>query len=130
MANVAEKLAQMKKLAKQLALSDEQLMLYQAIETVLEEIAMQLDENAQAFDEYAQVVEDMDAFIDRIVEEMDDEAVEDADEEDGEALLELECPQCGYHIIYDVQSLAADPEPKCPKCATALFEEESVEEEE
>lgn len=129
MADIAKKLEAMKTLAGQTQMSEQYRALYQAMEAVMTEIAQQLSENERAFDEYAQIVEDMDAFLADLTSEDEDEPESeegfdaDADEDEAEALLEFECPQCGYRIVYDVQSLAADAEPRCPKCAAPLFDD-------
>ena len=127
MADIAKKLEAMKTLAGQTQMSEQYRALYQAMEAVMTEIAQQLSENERAFDEYAQIVEDMDAFLADLTSGDEDESEFeegfDADEDEAEALLEFECPQCGYRIVYDVQSLAADAEPRCPKCAAPLFDD-------
>ena len=75
-------------------------------------------------DELDQVYDELDA----IDEDMDDleEAVygDEDDDEDGDGLIEYECPHCGTVIFFDENAFDMEEEHLCPNCHRKVFEED------
>ena len=83
-----------------------------------------LNEMSDALAEVEDVLfDDEDDDEDEDEDDEDDEEDEEEDDEDGQ-MLDFICPNCQARVMYDIDSFDAEEEHRCPKCGTALFEQE------
>ena len=103
-----------------------------AMMDLLEEMAATVTEHDNALDQVYDELETLDQDLDDVVADLygDDEEAEE-DEEDGEDLYEVTCPNCGAVSTVDEETLLdQESELVCPNCGAAFdIELEGTEEE-
>jgi len=103
-----------------------------AMMDLLEEMAATVTEHDNALDQVYDELETLDQDLDDVVADLygDDEKAEE-DEEDGENLYEVTCPNCGAVSTVDEETLLdQESELVCPNCGAAFdIELEGTEEE-
>ena len=144
MSKMGEKVAYLKGLAEGLGVNDqsEQGKLMLAMIDVLEAFADQIEDNEAELEELKEYVEEIDNDVsdmeeaifseeeDDLLDDDDDEYDEDDDDdEDGEGLIEYECPHCGTVIFFDEEAFDMEQEHLCPNCNRKVFEEDEEDEE-
>ena len=103
-----------------------------AMMDLLEEMTATVTEHDNALDQVYDELETLDQDLDDVVADLygDDEEAEE-DEEDGEDLYEVTCPNCGAVSTVDEETLLdQESELVCPNCGAAFdIELEGTEEE-
>ncbi len=106
-----------------------------------------LDAFAKELEEMQMQLDDLDEFVDDLdedVAELEDAVFEDGDledeegchgcgqrwEQDGEAVVEYECPNCGYETRFDIADFDFEEDYLCPQCHQPFFPEHEDEDEE
>ena len=122
MSKVGEKVAYLKGLAEGLGVNDEteQGKLMLAMIDTLEALAKNSEETDERVGELSEYVEE----IDSDVSDLEEALFSEEDDDDGDGLIEYECPHCGTVIFFDENAFDMEEEHLCPNCHRKVFEED------
>ena len=122
MSKVGEKVAYLKGLAEGLGVNGEteQGKLMLAMIDTLEALAKNSEEIDERVEELSEYVEE----IDSDVSDLEEALFLDDEDEEGDGLIEYECPHCGTVIFFDENAFDMEEEHLCPNCHRKVFEDD------
>ncbi|MGI5898604.1 MAG: CD1247 N-terminal domain-containing protein [Christensenellales bacterium] len=127
--NISEKIAYLKGLAAGLKIEGDFKMILDATVDILSEINSAVDGLVIDVEELQDDFDDMEDSLDELVDDLFEEDEEDSkydDEDEIEGYIELVCPKCSRHVLFDIESFNADDDHLC-SCGADLFTEEHEE---
>lgn len=132
MSDLSKKVEYLKGLADGMNLKEdkqEQKLLLKMLE-VLEDMADEIEELQEVQDEMNEYLENMDEDLAELEDAVfeDEDGFED-DDEDGDSIVEYDCPHCGYKTRFDITDFDFDEDYLCPECQQPFFPEYEDEEE-
>ena len=121
MSRMGEKVAYLKGLAEGMRLDAEsdQGKLLLAMIDAMEAFASGQEETCAQLDELQQYVEEIDSDVSDL-----EEALFSEDDEDGDGMIEYECPHCGTVVFFDEEAFDMEEKHLCPNCHRSIFEDE------
>lgn len=137
MSKLGKKVAYLKGLAEGLGVSDanDQGKLMLALIDTLEAFAQENEELNERLAELNEYVEEIDSDVSEMEEAIFEAAEEDADEDEeffeeeeddqGDELIEYECPHCGTIVFFNEEAFDMEEEHLCPNCQEKIFDEEN-----
>lgn len=122
MSYLKEKVAYLRGLAEGMEIGgDKQGKLLNAMIAAMDEMADAIEENEATVMELDECVDDIYESLDEIEDYLDDDDDDDDDDEfDEDDFFEMECPQCGETVYFDVDMMENDDDLICPNCNAVI----------
>lgn len=99
-----------------------------------EEIAQVQDDQDEINEYLENMDEDLSALEDVVFEDededSDDEEFDLSDDQDGDSIVEYECPHCGFKTRFDITDFDFEEDYLCPECQQPFFPEHEDDEDE
>jgi hypothetical protein len=129
MSDIDAKIAYLKGLADGLKIEGDLRLVLDAAVDVLSEVKSAVEGISMDVGELQDDVDDIADALDELVEDLFEEDDEDEDYDEAEGYIELACPKCDRHILFDIESFNADDDHRC-SCGAELFTDDEADEEE